>query len=92
MEYVPDTDLRETEQIPLLEEGGIDRIMSGEVLPYTEDGWYQPKKVKIGYEISFNRYSYRPEPMRPLGEIRADILALKKETEGWLAQIPGASE
>ncbi len=92
VEYEPDTDLRDDEQIPLLEEGGIDGFMSREVLPYNADAWYQPKKVKIGYEISFNRYFYKPEPMRSLGEIRADILRLEKETEGWLAQILGASE
>ena len=54
-EYEPDTDLRETEQIPLLDEGGIDGFMNREVLPYTEDAWYQAKRGKIGYEISFNR-------------------------------------
>ena len=70
----------------------MDGFANREGLPYTEDGWNQPKKVKIGYEISLNRYFYKPESMRPLGEIRADILALENETEGWLAQIPGASE
>ena len=43
--------------------------------------------MKIGYEISFNRYFYKPEPMRTLEEIRADILALEQETEGLLAEI-----
>ena len=89
VEYEPDTDLRDTEQIPLLEEGGIDGFMKREVLRYTEDAWYQPKKVKIGYEVSFNRYFYKPEPMRSLQEIRADILTLEQETEGLLAEILG---
>jgi type I restriction enzyme M protein len=43
--------------------------------------------VKIGYEISFTRYFYKPQPMRTLEEIRADILALEKETEGLLSEI-----
>ena len=43
--------------------------------------------VKIGYEISFTRYFYKPKPMRTLEEIRADIVALEKETEGLLEQI-----
>ena len=45
--------------------------------------------MKIGYEISFNRYFYKPEPMRTLEEIRGDILALEQETEGLLAEILG---
>ena len=86
-EYEPDPDLRDTEQIPLLEEGGIDAFLRREVLPYTPDAWYMPDSVKIGYEISFTRYFYKPQPLRPLEEIRADILALEQETEGLLAEI-----
>ena len=41
---------------------------------------------RIGYEISFTRYFYKPKLMRPLDEIRADILALEQETEGLLAE------
>ncbi len=91
VEYEPDTDLRDTEQIPLQEEGGIDAFLKREVLPYAPDAWYRPDTVKIGYEISFNRYFYKPQPMRTLDEIRADILALEEETEGLLAEIVGAA-
>ena len=87
VEYEPDTDLRDTEQIPLQEEGGIEAFLRREVLPYTEDAWYQSDSVKVGYEISFTRYFYKPKPMRSLAEIRADILALERETEGLLAEI-----
>ena len=87
VEYEPDSELRDTEQIPLQEEGGIDRFLRREVLPYARDAWYVAKSVKIGYEISFNRYFYKPEPMRTLGEIRADILAVEKETQGLLEEI-----
>jgi type I restriction enzyme M protein len=45
--------------------------------------------VKTGYEVSFTRYFYKPKPLRTLEEIRADILALEKETEGLLGQITG---
>ena len=89
VEYEPDTDLRDTEQIPLQEEGGIDAFLQREVLPYAADAWYQPDSVKVGYEISFTRYFYKPKPMRTLEEIRADILALEKETEGLLGEIIG---
>ena len=71
VEYEPDSELRDTEQIPLQEEGGIDAFLKREVLPYAPDAWYRPATVKIGYEISFNRYFYKPEPMRTLAEIRA---------------------
>ena len=87
VEYEPDTDLRDTEQIPLLEEGGIEAFLKREVLPYAADAWYVENSVKIGYEISFTRYFYKPQPMRTLEEIRADILALEGETEGLLGEI-----
>ena len=90
VEYEPDTDLRDTEQIPLQEAGGIEAFLRREVLPHAPDAWYQPDSVKIGYEVSFTRYFYKPQPMRTLTEIRADILALEKETEGLLGEIIGA--
>jgi len=87
VEYEPDTELRDTEQIPLQEDGGIEAFISREVLPHAPDAWFVPTSVKIGYEISFTRYFYKPQPMRSLEEIRADILALEKETEGLLGEI-----
>jgi type I restriction enzyme M protein len=89
VEYEPDPDLRDTEQVPLLEEGGIEAFLKREVLPYAPDAWYDPESVKTGYEVSFTRYFYKPQPLRPLEEIRADILALEKETEGLLGEIIG---
>ena len=67
VEYEPDTDLRDTEQVPLLEEGGVEYFLLREVLPYAPDAWYVPEKVKIGYEISFTRHFYKPQPLRPVG-------------------------
>ena len=84
VEYEPDPDLRDTEQVPLLEEGGIEAFLRREVLPHAADAWYRPDSVKIGYEISFTRYFYKPQPLRTLEEIRADIVALERETEGLL--------
>ncbi len=89
VEFEPDTELRDTEQIPLLEEGGIEAFLRREVLPHAPDAWYVAGSVKVGYEISFTRYFYKPQPMRTLEEIRADILALEKETEGLLDEIIG---
>ena len=87
VEYEPDTELRDTEQIPLLHEGGINTFLEKEVLPYAPDAWYLPGQEKIGYEISFTRHFYKPKPMRTLEQIRADILALEQGTEGLLAGI-----
>ena len=92
VEYEPDTELRDTERAPLLEEGGILAFLKREVLPYAADAWYEADNVKVGYEISFNRYFYKPAPMRTLAEIRADIVALENETEGLLDEILSMSE
>ncbi len=108
VEYEPDTDLRDTEQIPLLEEGdlsapvcrkgrsegqaGIEAFIQREVLPCAPDVWYVADSVKTSYEISFTRYFYKPQPMRSLEEIRADILAVEKKTEGLLGEILGGMQ
>jgi type I restriction enzyme M protein len=91
VEYEPDTDLRDNEQVPLTEPGGVDAFVKREVVPYAPDAWYDPCSIKIGYEISFTRYFYKPQPLRSLDEIRTDILALEKETEGLLGEIIGES-
>ena len=89
VEYEPDPELRETEQVPLTEEGGIEGFLQREILPHTPDAWYVKASVKTGYEISFTRYFYQPAPMRGLQEIRAEILALNRETTGLLDETIG---
>jgi len=84
VEYEPDTDLRDSEQIPLLEEGGIEAFIRREVLPYTPDAWINPEATKVGYEVSFTRHFYKPKPLRTLAEIAADIRAIEAEAEGLL--------
>jgi type I restriction enzyme M protein len=64
-----------------------DQITSGirrEVVPYTPDAWVNNDATKIGYEVSFTRHFYKPQPLRTLAEISADILAIEKEAEGLL--------
>lgn len=89
VEYQPDSNLRDTEQVPLLEEGGIDAFFKREVIPYVSDAWIDDAKTQIGYEISFTRYFYKPVQMRTLDEIMADIWAIEKETDGLLNDIVG---
>lgn len=90
VEYEPDPELRDTETVPLLEPGGIPAFIAREVLPHAEEAWIDDGKTQIGYEISFTRVFYKPQPLRSLEEIRADILALEEETHGLTAQIVGA--
>ena len=87
VEYEPAPELRDTEQVPLLEEGGVEAFIRREVLPYATDAWYVPNSIKTGYEISFTRHFYKPKPLRSLEEIRADIQALERETEGLLGEM-----
>lgn len=89
VEYEPDSDLKDTEQVPLLENGGIDAFIKREVLPYVPDAWYVPDSIKIGYEISFTKVFYKPTPLRSLDEIKKDILAVEKEAEGLLDEVIG---
>jgi hypothetical protein len=56
----PGARARDTEQIPLQEPGGIDAFIRREVLPQVPDAWIDESKTEIGYEISFNRYFYKP--------------------------------
>lgn len=90
VEYEPDSELRDTEQVPLKEKGGIDAFFEREVLPHTPDAWIAMDKTQIGYEISFARYFYKPVPLRTLAEIRSDILALEQQSEGLLHKIVGS--
>jgi type I restriction enzyme M protein len=94
VEYEPDTELRDTEQVPLTEPAGeyadgIEAFFRREVLPYAPDAWIDASKTKIGYEISFTRHFYKPTPMRTLAEIQADIRALAAETDDLITEIAG---
>ena len=70
----------------------IETFLRREVLPYAPDAWYKPDSVKIGYEISFNRWFYKPKKLRILDEIRADLLAVEKEAKGLLEEILGGKD
>ncbi len=82
---VPDAELRDFENVPLKED--VKAYFRREVLPHVPDAWIDETKTKIGYEINFTKYFYQYRPLRSLEEIRRDILALEKETEGMMKQI-----
>jgi type I restriction enzyme M protein len=91
VEYQPDPELRDHQQIPLLEAGGIEAFIRRKVLPYTPDALIVEADTKIGQEISFTRHFYRQPVLRLLAEISADIRVLEQEIEGLLAEMVGTA-
>lgn len=85
----PDTDLRDTENIPFTYEGGIDAFMKNEVLSYAPDAYIDEKKTQIGYEISFTKYFYKPVELREMSDIIESLNSLEKEADGMMADIMG---
>lgn len=93
IEYEPDSELRDTENVPL----ALDTSLSAssvihdyfirEVRPHVDEAWIAIDKTVIGYEISFNKYFYQHKPLRSLEEVTAEILALEAETDGLLKQL-----
>ena len=80
-----DNTLKDTENVPMNE--NIDDYFKREVLPFSPNAWYDKTKMKLGYEIAFNKYFYQYEQVRGLEEISKDILALEAETDGLLKEI-----
>ena len=78
----PDSALRDTENVPLAED--VEAYFRREVLPHAPDGWIDPGKTKVGYEIPFNRHFYVFEPPRPLAEIDADLDAVTTRIKAML--------
>jgi len=84
-EYESESDLRDTENVPLKE--NIHEYFLREVKPHVPEAWINMETVKIGYEISFNKYFYRHKPLRTIEEVSADILKLEEESEGLIREI-----
>jgi type I restriction enzyme M protein len=76
-----DKDLTDTEQVPFLYEGGIDGFMQNEVRPYVPDAYIDETKTKVGYEISFTKYFYKPVELRPIDEIKAELVNIQNSAE-----------
>jgi len=92
--YEASSDLRDSETIPLLQNNQPQRIHTyflNEVKPHVDEAWINLDSVKIGYEISFNKYFYRHKPLRSLAEVTKDILALEQQADGLIASILGLS-
>ena len=83
----PDKNLKDSEQIPMLYDGGIKGFLEKEIKPYIPDAWIDEKSASIGYELSFTKYFYKPVELRPVEDIIKDLKALEKESDGVLAGI-----
>ena len=85
VEYETDSDLRDSEKIPVKED--IYAYFQREVRPYVADAWINLPSTKIGCEISFNKYFYKPAPLRTLEENEADIRALDEQSQGFIKSL-----
>jgi len=85
LEYETESDLRDTENIPLKE--NIYEYFLREVKPHVPEAWINLDATKIGYEISFNKYFYHHNLLRSLEEVSADILQLENESDGLIREI-----
>ena len=85
VEYETDSDLRDTEKIPVKED--IYDYFQCEVRPYVADAWINLPLTKIGCEISFNKYFYKPAPLRTLEENERDILELDRQSQGFIQSL-----
>ncbi|MBF0282030.1 MAG: SAM-dependent DNA methyltransferase [Zetaproteobacteria bacterium] len=85
--YEASTDLRDSESVPLNDD--IHRYFLAEVKPHVAEAWINLDSVKIGYEISFNKYFYRHKPLRSMETVAADIVTLEQQAEGLIAEILG---
>ena len=85
--YETNTDLRDSESVPLKQ--SIYQYFLDEVKPHIDEAWINLDSVKIGYEISFNKYFYRHKPLRSLEEVATDIINLEQKADGLIAQILG---
>jgi len=80
-----DSELRDCENVPLTD--SIEDYFKREVMPHMPDAWMDRSKDKVGYEINFTKEFYKYKPLRSLEDIRKDILALEKETEGLMGEV-----
>lgn len=90
IQYEPDTALRDSEKIPVSED--IYQYFKREVRPYVDDAWIELPETQIGCEISFNKYFYKPAKLRTLTENQADILALDRQSQGFIASLFGEDD
>lgn len=85
--YESNSDLRDSESVPLKDH--IHDYFLAEVKPHVDEAWINLDATKIGYEISFNKYFYRHQPLRSMEAVAKDIIQLEQQAEGLIAEILG---
>ena len=84
-EYEPDTELRDFENVPFVED--IQSFFERNVLPFVPDAWIDSSKTIKGCEVSFTKIFFQYQPLRKLETIIEEIMQLENETEGILKEI-----
>ena len=82
VQYETDSDLRDNEKITVKQD--IHSYFTKEVKPFVNDAWIDIASTKIGCEISFNKYFYKPAPMRTLEENQAEFESLDAQVKSLL--------
>lgn len=99
VEFQPDSDLRDYENVPLNPEVTTTELIEGyfarEVQPHVPDAWINADKTDaideevgiVGFEIPFNRHFYEYVPPRALAEIDADLDKVSAEIMQLLGEV-----
>lgn len=82
-----DKTLSYKEIVPLTYQGGVGAYLESEILPFEADAWVDEDNIKIGYEINFTKYFYKPDKLRSVEEILSDIESIESDTDGLLAGL-----
>ncbi|MBM3861542.1 MAG: SAM-dependent DNA methyltransferase, partial [Verrucomicrobia bacterium] len=86
---VPDSGLRDYENVPLKED--IGEYFKREVLPHVPDAWMDRSKDKIGYQINFTRYFFENAQLRSTTEVTSELVKLEEEAHLLLPEDSGAA-
>ena len=103
VEYKPDGDLRDNENVALASKGRGSQSVNDlneayfikEVQPHVPDAWIDANKKDekdqevgiVGYEIPFNRHFYQYQPPRDLVDIDADLDKVSAEIMNLLQEV-----
>ncbi|KZK77500.1 Type I restriction enzyme EcoKI M protein [Pseudovibrio sp. Ad46] len=99
VEYKPDGDLRDNENVPLDPSRTVNETnedyFACEVKPHVPEAWIDATKKDaideevgiVGYEIPFNRHFYIYQPPRALEEIDAELDAVSNEIMQLLQEV-----
>ncbi|GAC1420731.1 MAG: hypothetical protein NVSMB64_29670 [Candidatus Velthaea sp.] len=81
----PDADLRDTENVPLVED--VQAFFEREVKPYVAHSWIEDDKTKVGYEVPFTRVFFKYVPPRSIRDIDTDLAAVTADIVALLSEV-----